>query len=70
MRIIEKEENKARLTFLLLAHDDDDMPSQISETISVKYKWRVIRSPLVYSSHSSSNRPETFLSSSNLHDNF
>ena len=55
-----------RITFLLLVHDDDARPSQIRETISPKYKWMVTRSPLVLSSHSSSNRPEIFLSSSNL----
>jgi hypothetical protein len=54
-------------TFLLLAHDDNVMLSHIRETISPKYNWRVTRSPLVLSSHNSSNRPETYFSSSNLH---
>ena len=53
-------------TFFLLVHDDDVIPLQMRDTISTRYNCRVIRSPLVFSSHNSSNNPETCLSSSNL----
>lgn len=53
-------------TFFLLAHDEDVSPSSTSVTISFRYNWRVTRSLLIFSSHNSSYRLETFLSSSNL----
>lgn len=51
----------------MLAHDDDIISSHRRETISVKYNWRVTLSLLAISSHNSSNKPATSLSSSNLH---
>lgn len=59
-------QKREKHTLLLLAHGDDMSSSLISVTISPRYNCRVIRSLLIFSSHSSSYKLDILLSSSNL----